>query len=170
MNRRNIFNTGLNFGVPIREVIYRESVDDYNPIYMQGIPMTTHPEGHLNFTIANPYHGIVEQLEEMIYNPIDLEELGQEIINGVFNDPDNIDYSNDYPKHPVSEGVMKRLKVVNFCDIVNCKILECPICIEKFNDIDKVMILKCKHYFHKRCIEQWFNEHDTCPVCREHVK
>jgi hypothetical protein len=41
---------------------------------------------------------------------------------------------------------------------------ECSICFD--NIILNQKILKCKHSFHKSCIETWINEKGTCPVCR----
>jgi len=31
---------------------------------------------------------------------------------------------------------------------------------------DSIITKKCKHCFHKKCIEQWFKNHNTCPLCR----
>jgi hypothetical protein len=30
----------------------------------------------------------------------------------------------------------------------------------------KIVQAKCTHVFHEVCIQQWFRNHDTCPVCR----
>ena len=27
--------------------------------------------------------------------------------------------------------------------------------------------IKCKHHFHKKCIEKWLNKYNVCPLCRE---
>lgn len=54
---------------------------------------------------------------------------------------------------------------------------QCSICIcdleeEKpttYYDIppsSQITKLKCGHSFHKKCIETWFEEKNTCPVCR----
>jgi len=31
---------------------------------------------------------------------------------------------------------------------------------------DSVLIRKCGHSFHTNCIQKWFKEHNTCPLCR----
>lgn len=42
---------------------------------------------------------------------------------------------------------------------------ECPICSDTYKEDDIILILnKCKHTFHKKCLEKW--SHNTCPVCR----
>lgn len=42
----------------------------------------------------------------------------------------------------------------------------CAICLENHNNNDDVIILDCKHIYHKDCISEWLREHETCPVCR----
>jgi hypothetical protein len=40
----------------------------------------------------------------------------------------------------------------------------CSICLLELNkDIKK---LKCKHNFHKKCIDEWINTNNVCPLCR----
>ena len=41
---------------------------------------------------------------------------------------------------------------------------ECSICYEE-ND-KQFVILRCKHVYHKECIDKWLQEHTTCPQCR----
>ena len=30
-------------------------------------------------------------------------------------------------------------------------------------------INNCGHYFHATCVEQWFQNHANCPVCRTNI-
>ena len=56
----------------------------------------------------------------------------------------------------------------------------CPICLEKFNDADKVNVLECNHCFHSKCITDWKNYKTLdknynkiekgCPICRQKIK
>lgn len=47
-------------------------------------------------------------------------------------------------------------------------IKECSICLNKFNDIDICMLTKCKHIYHKECIDYWISKNKkTCPLCRK---
>ncbi|GLU03148.1 hypothetical protein SLE2022_203650 [Rubroshorea leprosula] len=37
----------------------------------------------------------------------------------------------------------------------------------KFGAEEEVSELSCKHFFHKWCLEKWFNnKNSTCPLCR----
>ncbi|KAJ4726299.1 RING/U-box superfamily protein [Melia azedarach] len=43
----------------------------------------------------------------------------------------------------------------------------CVICLENFIDGESSRVFPvCKHIFHSGCIDQWMNEHLTCPICR----
>ena len=46
---------------------------------------------------------------------------------------------------------------------------ECSICLEKYKVNDKVLNLKCRHSFHRDCINQWLRDNNTCPECRENI-
>lgn len=44
---------------------------------------------------------------------------------------------------------------------------ECCVCLCKFQADEEVSELSCKHFFHKDCLEKWFdNRQNTCPLCR----
>ena len=45
---------------------------------------------------------------------------------------------------------------------------ECAICLCKFDDDCDVTPLPCniKHYYHPECIEDWFKQKNTCPLCK----
>ena len=45
---------------------------------------------------------------------------------------------------------------------------ECSICYEAIKSEDSVK-LKCKHVFHKECMEQWVKKSGTCPLCRYNI-
>jgi len=34
---------------------------------------------------------------------------------------------------------------------------------------DSVIIKKCGHAFHTKCIKEWFKERNTCPMCRSEL-
>ena len=47
------------------------------------------------------------------------------------------------------------------------KIDDCSICLNKIDIDEDIIILPCCHRYHKSCILQWFNQQNTCPICRE---
>ncbi|TKY47690.1 E3 ubiquitin-protein ligase XERICO [Spatholobus suberectus] len=45
--------------------------------------------------------------------------------------------------------------------------VECCVCLSGFEANQEVSELPCKHYFHRGCLDKWFdNKHTTCPMCR----
>lgn len=40
---------------------------------------------------------------------------------------------------------------------------ECCICLERKMEL----LLPCAHSYCKQCIEEWYEDHHTCPICRE---
>ncbi len=47
---------------------------------------------------------------------------------------------------------------------------ECTICFEKFEKNERYRELPCKHMFHKRCIDKWFDKSVNCPMCRQDIR
>lgn len=43
---------------------------------------------------------------------------------------------------------------------------ECSICFDNVEIGKEVFDLKCKHIFHKDCVQEWFNRSKVCPNCR----
>lgn len=48
-------------------------------------------------------------------------------------------------------------------------IMECPICYNDIDFLDRVQ-LNCNHHFHIKCIEQWCQQRTTCPSCRQEIE
>ena len=50
---------------------------------------------------------------------------------------------------------------------------ECTICMDKIKKNQKFRALPCskvkQHCFHTRCIDQWLQRNNSCPVCRANV-
>jgi len=48
---------------------------------------------------------------------------------------------------------------------------ECSICLESYQEKDKIVQLTCTHIFHKDCIREWLqNKQNNCPLCRLPVR
>ena len=49
---------------------------------------------------------------------------------------------------------------------------ECSVCQEKFNELNKVSITPCKHFFHYDCLSSWLSKNimnPRCPNCNADV-
>ena len=47
--------------------------------------------------------------------------------------------------------------------------LDCSICLEEVKKNEIVRIFKCKHGFHKDCVDRWLKDEGICPCCRRRV-
>lgn len=46
----------------------------------------------------------------------------------------------------------------------------CSICLEEFNDKEKLIELQCKHFFHNVCIKTWLTKYsEICPYCKQNI-
>lgn len=44
---------------------------------------------------------------------------------------------------------------------------DCGICLDNFENEQLYRQLPCQHKFHDSCISSWFEEKNTCPLCRK---
>lgn len=51
----------------------------------------------------------------------------------------------------------------------DCHDYNCAICIDVIDE-KTITLNKCKHTFHKYCIQQWYYKSNTCPICRRIIK
>ncbi|KAK9292716.1 hypothetical protein L1049_020695 [Liquidambar formosana] len=49
------------------------------------------------------------------------------------------------------------------------KSAECVICTTEYTKGDLLTTLPCIHQYHSKCINRWFEENKTCPVCMSDV-
>ncbi|KAI9170037.1 hypothetical protein LWI28_021452 [Acer negundo] len=55
----------------------------------------------------------------------------------------------------------------SLCKDQTAATMECCVCLSGFQVDEEVSELSCKHFFHKGCLDKWFdNNHTTCPLCR----
>lgn len=63
--------------------------------------------------------------------------------------------------------VQEETEVLHFSDIESPSETMCSICRIPFDNNSIIRKIKhCNHYFHINCIDNWFKENRTCPVCR----
>ena len=46
----------------------------------------------------------------------------------------------------------------------------CAICLDTINTDEREIIkTDCGHYFHKKCLKEWFSKSLSCPLCRKNL-
>jgi len=78
----------------------------------------------------------------------------------------------------VNDEQLNQLKYKKYEDITDAfcsdnnivKATECTVCLETFKDDDTVIITKCKHLYHKDCINKWLVDYSVkCPICKNNI-
>ncbi len=46
---------------------------------------------------------------------------------------------------------------------------DCCICLEDIEDETDLTRTKCNHTYHTNCINEWLENHNTCPLCRSEL-
>ncbi|TPX70681.1 hypothetical protein SpCBS45565_g01649 [Spizellomyces sp. 'palustris'] len=45
---------------------------------------------------------------------------------------------------------------------------KCMICLTPYEEEDQLRIMRCRHGFHRECLDQWLTQyHNSCPLCRD---
>ncbi|KAJ3412603.1 hypothetical protein HDV05_000471 [Chytridiales sp. JEL 0842] len=80
--------------------------------------------------------------------------------------PMQVDSPSSAPSsQPVDEGPLVSPWGVR--DLLASTKEKCTICLMPYDDGDELRIMRCKHGFHKDCIDQWLTGHvNSCPLCR----
>jgi hypothetical protein len=50
-------------------------------------------------------------------------------------------------------------------DNISTNLITCSICLLELKKHEKT--LDCQHIFHKKCIDEWISNNNTCPLCRK---
>jgi hypothetical protein len=70
----------------------------------------------------------------------------------------------------LTDDEFNNLEKINYNDNNNLDKNNCNICLNIFDNNEKIIKLKCSHYYHIKCIEIWLKKHSNkCPMCRIEV-
>lgn len=46
----------------------------------------------------------------------------------------------------------------------------CAICLCEYEDEEELRKMRCTHYFHKECVDEWLRLHRNCPLCKRDIE
>ena len=103
-----------------------------------------------------------------------LKAVEQQIMDEICPNPDKMSYEQllqlEEQVGIVSKGLskdkIKNIPTKPFHKALFDDNLDCIICMEKFEENEKVKQLKCGHIFHGDCIDQWLEKEKKCPFCK----
>ena len=109
--------------------------------------------------------------------PVQLRTEINNILQSLLNIPvDNVQFEIRDQRHDVAEPEISIARVMNatrvltpteeMCDNNGT----CAICHGLITQNTVVrQLTQCEHFFHNQCLETWFSNHDSCPVCRARI-
>ena len=72
-------------------------------------------------------------------------------------------YIDEFGKKPLNENKRNLMEIKTIIEQPKEQVL-CSICLESMILHQIIVILPCKHYFHKECIENNFKHNNRCPI------
>ena len=77
----------------------------------------------------------------------------------------------NYKRHYLSRAAVNKLPTHKFKSGETNEFSEtCAVCLEDFQENDKLRVLPCGHAYHTKCIDIWLIKTDSvCPQCRKRV-
>ena len=116
-------------------------------------------------------------LDDGLQDELALQAVDQQIMDELCPNPDQMTYEQllqlednvgNVNKGLTSEQI-DNLPNKRFKKEKNREFLQCIICMEEFQEKEKVKVLPCAHIFHINCIKQWLLKQKSCPFCKSEI-
>jgi len=153
------------------------TTDTINPL-LNALNSTQEPQTTTSRTFQNTNNGVVETLEFTFSNPPNGTFTNDSLENLFTNIFNNTNSTN----HPLSLSNLNHNTTLftynqNFRDnntqtneLNQNEEVICTICRDTFTEgIEIRQLNHCGHYYHRNCIDTWFERHNTCPYCRHNL-
>lgn len=175
-NSNNINNTNNNTQ---RNTNYynNTTTDTINPL-LNALNSTQEPQTTTSRTFQNTNNGVVETLEFTFSNP-PYGTFTNDSLENLFT---NVFSNQNSTNQPLSLSNLNHNTTLftynqNFRDnntqtneLNQNEEVICTICRDTFTEgIEIRQLNHCGHYYHRNCIDTWFERHNSCPYCRHNL-
>ena len=115
---------------------------------------------------------------EALQEEFAIQAVNQQIIDELCPNPDAMTYEQLLQLEDnvgnVSKGLsaqqFEKLPITKYKKEKYSENFQCIICMEEFNEGEKVKVLPCGHIFHPNCIKEWLMKQKSCPFCKSEIK
>lgn len=125
--------------------------NDINEYFTKNCMNLPEPTNYINY--LNIYDEIIYNIyHDIKYSLICIRGQGQDIFT----------FFKDYPLFSVKRFILDHDQIIKD---------NCAICCDdlQHGQHHYVCMLKCKHQFHKPCIDKWIHINLTCPICKHEL-
>jgi len=85
------------------------------------------------------------------------DQIANEIKKNISKNKYKDNYNNNNSK-------LDRIETIEF-NIDNALFFQCGVCMDTFQDREKLKRLTCGHIYHKECLNQWIQNNNYCQLC-----